>query len=178
MTTDHPLVAKLRRDILPYFVSGERLARLPLYRAHRFYSYSHDLFAAAAGFGLTHPLIQTLSAGSTASLPATLGGNGPFAVALGGVAALAWAVLKVYVGREDAEKRASLARSCAKQLRQVELKLVRALGNADPMAELGKLYEDIIAIVDRHIAEDAWPWGVPRPTSRVRWIGDWPRWRW
>src|SRR5687768_9368390 len=104
MNGRHPIEGKLSREIVPYIVSADRLGNIGLYRAHQFYAWSHDLLAALTGYGIVHPLLQRLaSPGGDQQLAGQLKDSGPLAIPLGVCAAFLWAVLKVYVTREEGE---------------------------------------------------------------------------
>jgi hypothetical protein len=158
----HPVAQKLRQAILPYLISATALKWRPLYVAHFVYVYTHDLLAALAGFGISHPLAKLIT-GESNDLPKALEGMPPWLKVLTVTAIVLWAILKVVVTRENGEKRSALARSCRKEFRGIERRVLVELSKKDPMPGLDRIQDEISTIVDRHIAEDSWPWAGPKP---------------
>lgn len=165
-----PGVERVRRkldQVVPYFVSAEALSRRPLYVAHAAYAYARDLLAGATGAGLGHPVVAALSGDAPQGLAAAVGTMPPWLGVVTVLSALSMAVLKVAVSRGDGEKRAALAASCRKEFRILGKRLRDELSSPNPLPGLAALQRDLGAIVDRHMAEDSWPWDGPKPGADV-----------
>jgi len=155
---------KLERDILPYLESAERLTSWTPFRLYALYFWLGELFVLLVGLGISHPALRLLAAktpeatstASNAPIIATLGEGILFWIALIGL--LAWGLLKIYVVRNDLERRCSLIRSNLKHFRQVRVQLTASLRNPNPMEELLKIQEDIGETLNRMLGEEAWPW--------------------
>lgn len=161
-----PGVERVRRkldQVVPYFVSAEALSRRPIYVAHAAYAYSRDLLAGATGAGLGHPVVMALSGDAPQGIVAVLEAMPPWLGALTVLSASSMALLKVVVSRGDGEKRAALASSCRKEFRILGKRLRDELASANPLPGLAVLQRDLSAVVDRHMAEDSWPWDGPKP---------------
>lgn len=145
----HPVESKLRTELIPYFVSAEKLRWRLLYVAYEIYAYASDLLAALVGLGFASPILQAMQGNKIElqGLPV-----------MGVVALLIWITLKIYISRNEGEKRSTLAKSCRRQFRKFSAELNRGLATPTPMPQLVKLQEEITSLVDRHIMEDAWPW--------------------
>jgi len=74
------------------------------------------------------------------------------------VLALIWIALKTFVVQSDGAKRSQLAKSCRRQFRVLGARMHSELAKPDPMPGLLKIEAEITSLVDRNIAEDAWPW--------------------
>jgi hypothetical protein len=163
----HPVKRALQRDLLPYLVSARRLRRQWFCVAHLTYGVTTDLVVAFAAIGVTAPLLAMIgfaAAGDgvksqpgslsavVASVPRSL--SVPTIVIL-----VAWIALRVWFNREDGQRRAVLASSCARTMRQAEASLPSWLSKADPMPDLTQLLEkNVRPTVDRNIQEQSWPW--------------------
>jgi hypothetical protein len=153
---DHPILRKLRVSIVPYQISAQRLRRSPVYVAHTVHSYLTDITAALLGVGVTHPIIQRI-AGQPASAPF------PWLPPLGFAVLAAWVVLKVYVAQTEGARIAPLRLSCWREFLRIGRQVNAAIALPDPMPRLEEIQAAIEAVVDRHIAEGAWPWQGPAP---------------
>jgi len=155
---------KLERDILPYLESAERLTSWTPFRLYSLYFWLGELFVLLVGLGISHPALRLLAAknpeaASTAPntpIIASLGEGLLFWIAVIGL--LAWGLLKIYVVRNDLEKRCSLIRSNLKHFRQVRMQLSASLTKPNPMEELLKIHADLGDTINRMLGEDAWPW--------------------
>lgn len=164
---DHVVKRTLRRDVLPYLISARQLRRQWFYRVHVVFGYATDLVVALAAIGIGSPLLRLIGtngeaskgapdaatfAGAIASVPPVL--LYPTTVLI-----LAWVIIRIAFNREDGQRRAVLARSCTRVLRQAEASLPTALGNKYPMQALNEMLEKKIRpTVDRNIQDDSWPW--------------------
>jgi hypothetical protein len=165
----HPVKRKLEQAILPYVVSAEKLKRQPAYVTYDVYSYAHELLIAVVALGVAPPLLSLFAsdAGSSGN-PSTVSSaldalkKAPPWLAVISVVALAiWLLLKLFISRENVAKRAVLARSCRKEMRQLSLNLRDELQSANPMPGLQGIQEAISELVHRHIQEESWPWDGP-----------------
>lgn len=150
-----PVIRKLANDIMPWFVSAEELAKKPLYRAHAAYSWTRDILAGLSGFGMGHPLAKAITGEST-DIGVALRDMPPWLYILTGASAVMWVVLKTYVTKDDGEKRAMLARGCRKEFMSLNLRLMEALQDPHPIHAMTEIQAEVMAIVDRHIAEGSW----------------------
>jgi len=148
------LVRKLANEVIPWIVSAEKLSKKRLYVAHSTYVWSRDLLAAVSGFGISHPLAGVLT--GDASLGDSIAAMPKWLAVITLLSALIWAVLKAYVTRDEGEKKATLAVSCSKEFMRIKLALGGILARADPYEGLMNLHAEIMAIVDRHVAEGSW----------------------
>ncbi len=155
---------KLERDIVPWLESAEKYTSWTLFRMYSLYFWLGELFVFLVGLGFSHPAFRVLApqaAKETGTPPgqpiiASLGEGIMFWLALIGL--VAWGLLKVYVMKNDLEKRCSLIKSGVRQFRQFRRQLNTILQNANPMEGLLQLQEAINETVDRMNGEDAWPW--------------------
>ncbi len=162
----NPIRTKLE-GLLAYTMSARRLRRQPFYVGYRSYSYLRDLAAGLVGVGLTFPLLPFIarSEQNTELMTAVSGLAVPPPVKVVTIlAGVTWVVLRVVVGHEQWEKRATLARSCIHRFKQLEARLLRSLESRDPMPELLEIQREMNALVDRSIQEEAWPWAGIAPT--------------
>lgn len=166
--SDHPVKRKLRQAILPYCVSAQKLKWQPLFLTYGFYAYVHDFLAALVGAGIAPPLIGLFGDGQGGSegarqITAAVAefDNIPWYISVAFFAFLLWTILKVIVTRASGEKRAALAQSCRKEFRRLEARLQSELSQPNPMPALNEIEKEVRALVDRNIAEDAWPWRGP-----------------
>jgi hypothetical protein len=156
----HPIEIKLRRDIVPYLVSSDQLKWQPVHVAYFLYARLGDVLAALAGAGLSHPLLEVMQDKGAVSA-SNLTWRTPAALAI----LLGWALLKVMATSNDGAKRATLMRSCRREVQQIRAKLSRILGSSSPMPELESMQVDIAALVDRHIVEGSWPFSPVCPDA-------------
>lgn len=166
---EHPVRRKLEQAILPYTVSAERLRMRPVYLTYGVYSYAHELLIAVVGLGIAPPLLSLFSTdfsrpsnrGTIANAVSAWGKAPPWLVAITAIALIVWLLLKILINREDVAKRAVLARSCRKEMRQFTMRLRDELQKSDPMPGLQKIQGAISDLVYHHIQEDLWPWDGP-----------------
>ena len=175
--SQHPVQRTLQRDILPYLVSARRLRRQWFCIAHIAYGFTTDLVIALAAVGVSSPLLALM--GHAASGESGKAEPGSFSAALGSVpraiagpmiaALLVWIALRVWFNREDGQRRAVLARSCARTMRQAEASLPSWLSKPDPMPDLTQLLErSVRPAVDRNIQEESWPWTPFAPAIELQ----------
>jgi len=142
----NPLVErKLRVEILPYLASARRLHGQWFCRVNVLFGYTTDFLVALTTLGVASPLLALL-AGGQASSGAKETPKTSLAEALASVPAklhypilalvIAWIVLRIAFNREDGQKRAVLAKSCATTLRLADAQLHQILPKPDPMPEL------------------------------------------
>ena len=156
--SDHPVRRKLRGTVIPYVVSAKRLRKQPIYIAHWVHVYTNDLLAAMIGLGLANPVLRLFS-GEDASAAQVMKSFGETAWAIPTiVAAVLWALFKIILTRQGAEKRAVLMRSCRTEFETYQFEITETLGAGDPLDGLNEIYERIMGTVKRHLAERAWPW--------------------
>ncbi|NJN63525.1 MAG: hypothetical protein HC882_00725 [Acidobacteria bacterium] len=162
---DHPVKRKLRNDILPYLATARRLRRQWFYSSYVVFGYTTDLLVALSAVGIGWPAVSNI----LANQEATNSSPGTLAQAMASVPAqlayplaillILWIVWRVAFNREDGQKKAVLAKSCALAMRQAEARLPRVLGDPNPMPAITKLYDEILwPTADRGIQEGAWPW--------------------
>jgi hypothetical protein len=162
LATKNPLVEqKLKDAIIPYLILSERLWYQPVSLLYAVYAYTQDLSAAVAGAGFSFPL-TAMATGDKIDLPTAIQKMPGWLQVLTIVSFVMWTVLKVVVKQTNAEKRATLARSCRKDFRGFANTCESECQKLDPMPGLEKLGLDIQATVARSNAEDAWFWaGLP-----------------
>lgn len=155
---------KLRRDIIPWIESAEKLPRTRSYIIYSLYFWLGEVFVLLVGLGFSHPAFRVLApqsfrqADASANQPIINGlGEGIlFWAAVGGL--LVWGLLKIYTQRYDLEKRCSLMRSGVRQFRQFRSRLPDILQESNPLHRLTELQREINAQVNRMVGEDAWGW--------------------
>lgn len=163
---EHPVRRVLRRDVLPYLISAQRLKRQWFYTLHTVFGYTTDLVVALAAVGISTPLLalagtisDTQKEVGGGAIPGILGGLPAWLVIPTGIGILTWILLRVTFNREDGQKRAVLAKSLLLSIRQAEANLPAILSKADPMPELTVMLEKTIRPpIDRNIQEQSWPW--------------------
>jgi hypothetical protein len=167
---DHPVKRKLRNDVLPPIVSSKRLHKQWFCRVNFIFVYATDVIVALTALGLTSPwlsFIQEKPAGPNAkptSLSEILAATPQWLYYPALILVLAWIILRVTFIREEGQKKAVLAKSCAQALRQANGKLFRVLGKPNPMPDLNKILdEEISPAIDRNIQEKVWPWDIHAP---------------
>lgn len=175
--SDHPVKRKLSRDILPYVVTAKRLHRQWFYRLHLLFGYTTDFLVALTAIGISSPLFAFFISASEsgenhktelASITKEIGLLPPIVYYPIIILVLVWIILRVAFVRENGQKRAVLAMSCAQTFRQIEARLHRLLVKPEPMPDLTKLLdEEIFPAVDRNIQESAWPWTGPAPAKEI-----------
>jgi hypothetical protein len=157
MAAEHPVRVKLRLGILPYLVQADRLRRRPIYVTYVGYIYVHDFLAALVGFGFSTPLLKVLG-GAEADTPHAAALLSPSRwLPLTVICLIAWAALKVVIAQSDAAKKVPLQRSCRRECQVFRRRLTEILLDPAPIARLNDVQRDINAMVDRLIAEGAWP---------------------
>lgn len=157
---DHPVAQKLQRDVVPYLVSADQLVKRPVFVAYSVYSIIGEFLTGLAGVGLAPPLLKTMSG----SPPAETGDRAwmtPLAVVL----LVAWVLLRIAATSNEGAKRATLMRSCRREVQQVRARLARELSAPEAMTALEAIQKEISALVDRHIAEGSWPWSPVHPRA-------------
>jgi hypothetical protein len=160
---------KLRRDIVSWIESAERLTTTRLFIVYSLYFWLGELFVLLVGLGFSHPAFRVLAPQSIQKAD-TLG-NSPIISGLGEgilfwvavVGLLSWGLLKLYTQRNDLEKRCSLMKSGLRQFRQFRGRLPEILLETNPLDQLTELQREINAQVNRMVGEDAWPWRGPAP---------------
>jgi len=165
----HPVKRKLEQAILPYMVSAEKLKLRPVYVTYGVYNYAHELLVGLVGLGVAPPLLSlfTSEAGATGNQGAvttaldTQKKAPPWLAVASVIALVIWLLLKLVINRENVAKRAVLARSCRKEMRQLSLNLRDELQKDNPMPGLQEIQETISELVHRHIQEESWPWDGP-----------------
>jgi uncharacterized membrane protein (Fun14 family) len=158
--------------ILPYVISSERLKWQPFYVGYNVYSYSRDILAGLIGVGLSSPVMELASKalGPDSTKSSTTALQDVFVNIPKGwkiiviIALFVLVTLKASVVKVDAEKLATLARSCRREFQGISTELLSALSSADPMAEVIELQNKITAIVRRYMSEGSWPW-APFPNG-------------
>jgi hypothetical protein len=134
---------------------------------HVLFGYTTDVVGSLSSLGVVSPILVLLAAPKTGQSSTDV--STTLAAALASVPAylyyptlgvvLAWIVLRVAFNREEAQRRAVLARSCTQFLHRAEARLFHVLGCPDPMPALNEILDKQIApTVDRHIQEAGWPW--------------------
>lgn len=165
----HPVKRKLEQAILPYVVSAERLKRQPVYVTYDLYNYAHELLIAIVALGVAPPLLSLFASDAGASENQNRVGSAidalkkapPWLAVISIIALAIWILLKLFINRENVAKRAVLARSCRKEMRQLSLNLRDELQRENPMPGLQGIQEAISDLVHRHIQEESWPWDGP-----------------
>jgi len=170
---DHPVKRTLVRDVLPYLVSAKRLRRQWFFLLYLIFGYATDLVVALTAIGITAPFLILLTGTDKdkPSLVTALGSVPSWLYYPALILVVVWIFLRVTFNREDGQKRAVLARSCAQILRQAQANLTTALSKSDPMPALTELLEKSIRpTVDRNIQENSWPWEpfAPRIEAEVQ----------
>jgi hypothetical protein len=167
---DHPVKRKLRNDILPTIVSAKQLRKQWFCRVNFLFVYATDIIVALTALGLSSPWLVFLQAKTQSdnskqpSLSEILAATPQWLYYPAIVLVVAWIFLRVTFSREDGQKRAILAKSCAQTFRQANGKLFRMLSKPNPMPDLNKLLdEEISPTVDKNIQEKVWPWDIHAP---------------
>jgi hypothetical protein len=173
---EHPVKLKLQQAILPYVVSAEQLRLQPVYVTYGVYTYIHEFLVALVGLGVAPPLLslfntESVAGGSQGTVSAAYDAlkKLPNWLALTILGALVgWTLLKLIVAREGVAKRAVLARSCRKEMRQLSVSLREELQKPDPMPGLQHIQQAISEVVHRHVQEESWPWDGPAENIEQR----------
>jgi hypothetical protein len=156
---------KLKRDIIPWLESVERLSSWTPFRVYSLYFWLGEIFVLLVGLGFAHPAFRLLA--PQAVEVATTQSNQPVIDSLGEgimfflavVGLVAWGLLKAYVVKNDLEKKCSLIKSGLNQVIKIRIDLRTALQRPNPVKELEKLQRQINEAVNRMHGEEAWPWG-------------------
>jgi hypothetical protein len=150
----HPVEKKLQLEIVPYFISVRRLKNLWYYKVYLFYTYSHDLLAAIAAVGISHPILNSLNGSKNiTAVQNSLDFGASWITGLVIICLVLWAYLKYFMVREDIEKKAILIKSCRRQFVSFEHELLHILNRDDPMPKLIELYDEFQPVIDRSIQE-------------------------
>ncbi len=164
---EHPVRRTLKRDLLPYLVTGRRLHRQWFYRLHHIFGYTTDLVVALSTVGVSAPLLAMLgpsgppNAGGAppASMTSVLQSVPSWLMVPTAMGLALWLFLRVAFNREDGQRRAILAKNCHRILRKAEASLPDILSAPDPMPAITKLLEkNIRNPVDQCVFDEAWPW--------------------
>ncbi len=155
---------KLERDIVPWLESAEKCTSWTLFRIYSLYFWLGELFVFLVGLGFSHPAFRVLAPQAvkeTETSPgqpiiASLGEGIMFWLAVIGL--VAWGLLKIYVMKNDLEKRCSLIKSGVRQFRQFRMQLNTVLQKSNPLEGLLQLQEAVNETINRVHGEDAWPW--------------------
>lgn len=147
---------KIRDDFSPYLVTARHHHRWMPYRVYAGYAYLGEMCVALAGFGLATPVMAMIANANAGPPPGAGTSAGVGSMGLLSIVLLAsWAAVKVYVHRENLEKRCSLRASYGRQCRQIQAEFERVLRNENPMPLLLPLQSKLNDLIDRSIAEDA-----------------------
>lgn len=170
---DHYVLRKLCDELLPWMIGGRRLTRQWFVRLAWVYGYGGDLAAALAGLGIGAP-VAALATGKVpdgknalAILHDALPG---YWFVVGGVALVAWVILRLVVQRENAVARALLARDVTQSMKALYAELWRALAEADPMPKITEIQKAVDGKVQDAIRNSLWQWDPPPPPETE--IGD------
>jgi hypothetical protein len=107
----HPVEKKMQLEILPYFISVRRLKGLLYYKVYLFYTYPHDLLAAIAAVGISHPISNSLNGSKNiTAVQNSLGFESSWLTGLVIICLVLWAYLKYFIVREDIKKKQYLSR--------------------------------------------------------------------
>jgi len=164
----HAVERKLRYEMLPYLVTAQRLKAWPPMRIYATYLYAAELFVLLAGFGVATPVMRFLSgnpAGSGDAKQQTIVeflGSGYMAF-LSLVLLVIWGLLKFYVKTEDLPKKCNLLQSCISQCAGFGVQIRRAVADPNPMPTLIVIQAKLSDLVERNVAEGAWPYDGPEP---------------
>jgi hypothetical protein len=166
MESEHPVKRKLRQDILPWTVSARGLKARWFYRVHVLFGYTTDLLAAFAAVGFAPPFLRLLASQNSGdngvALSQVLATIPGWLVIPAAIIMVGWLVLRTVFTREEGQKRAVLARSCAGICRGIESDLHFILAQSNPIGDLNKMYaERLRPAIDRTSQEGAWPWDGP-----------------
>ncbi|MBU8975851.1 hypothetical protein JI752_006815 [Lysobacter sp. MMG2] len=127
-------------------------------------AYVGELFLVLASIGLSNPLLKFLLGEAKAAEPATQSPLGYLLESrlgiIGVIALVIWLMVKVYVRRENLEKRCSLITSFISQSGQIELSVRSALSGPDPMPALNDVKLKLDDLVARNVAEGVFTQGV------------------
>ena len=172
----NPVKRKLSSELIPYFISADKLRSwkpLWIYTLHR---YLNEVFVLLIGLGFSHPILTFLSNFGVAE---SQSGKGPtvtsvlsptWLLVLATVCLVLWGLLKFYIKTTNLEARCALTQSCRRHFRHLQLQLVRCLSEPNPISKLTEIQEKIYEIVDRSIVEDAWPFNpiAPKISEEVK----------
>ena len=169
--TDHYLLGKLYREVLPLIIGGRMTTRRWFVWLAGVYEYGGQLATALTGLGIGAPLVAVLK-GDVA------GGKNAYAVlqqvlpqawlGVGAGALIAWAIVLAVVKHQNVVTRALFARDCARAMRRLDVGLANALGTANPVAKINEIQATALQKVDEAIERDVWPWSSVWPNdSRV-----------
>jgi hypothetical protein len=167
----HPVEHKLKYVICPYLITAQRLKKWRPMQVYTFYFYCGEIFVLLAGFGLANPIVAFLAHGELARIPEYSSdpqtiiqflGSG-YSAALGILLLLTWGILKIYIRKEELEKRCNLLRSCLLQCSQFTIKVRSAIDQGNPMPALTDIHLKLSDLVERNSIERAWPYDGPEP---------------
>lgn len=166
----NPVERKLSDELIPYFVSADRLKFWPPYWVYIAHKYLNEVFVLLIGLGFSNPVLKFLTkgdgAGANQSFGPNVAGSLPSKLLVVGTLSLvAWGLLKFYIKTTNIETRCTLTQSSRRHFRQLHLQLMRCLSEKDPMPKLTQIQEKVYEIVDRSIVEDAWPYDPVAPHS-------------
>lgn len=138
---EHPVAAKLLRDIVPWLVALRRLRGTRWYAVGQIYKWGSEILAALAAAGLTSGFARATGEPAT-NIWHVL--SDPVAnISL--IILAIFVILKVAVINLHLVERVIAADACLKQVRLASGQLHVILAGADPMRGLDQLYESVIA---------------------------------
>ncbi len=156
--TKNPQVErKLRDAIIPNMLLADKLKWNWLFVVYAIYAYASDFLAAISGAGISFPLSK-FAAGGAVQIDELFKGMPAWLIILTGASMVGWTVMKVVIKQNDGEKRANLMRNCRKDFRGFAQDCEVACQQTDPMPNLVILAQKIQATIQRHNAEDSWPY--------------------
>jgi hypothetical protein len=155
----NPVQQKLK-IIAKHTVSADRLKQHSHYIVFSIYSRTNAILAAFAGAGIANPFIDL---GKNGSSPATIESlthsfTSGFIPAIGIFCFVFWIIFTALATYDDGVKRATLMRSCNREMMIQRARVEAALNEANPMRTLEDIYQQLRTIYDRNNQEGSWPW--------------------
>lgn len=170
LPTDHYILKKLYREVLPWIVAARRVDTQWFVRFATADAYLADIMAALAGLGIGAPLIALFSgklpAGKNAMevLRETLPG---IWFVIGLVALCAYILLRVVVKQENVVSRALFARDIVRTMKSLNIELFAALPEPNPMVRITQIQKSINDSVANATKNGVWPYNPLPPHDTI-----------
>jgi len=171
LPTDHYILVKLHREVLPWIVASSRVDSQWFVRVGRADAYLSDIMAALVGLGVIGgPLAGLLSGKMTTGTSAldvlskALPGIWFF---VGFVALIAYIVVRVIIHQENVAERAVFARDCSRTMKGLSIQLFALLSEPDPMSKITQVQKSVNDTVANATKNSVWPYNPLPPREQI-----------
>jgi hypothetical protein len=155
---EQDLVHMIRSRLVPFVITGKLLPNRPEYVIYKLFSYSRSILGGLVGLGVAPPVIRYLGqipeSGSPCGISALQAPQSLQWIAW--VSAGAVICMTVYVSQTALDRRATLADSCASEMRSVQARALQIMPQGEVQAKYQALSNEVATIVQRHVAERDW----------------------